>query len=126
RKKMVSSLCSRPVAGLGVARAFELRLGLGRSRSDQGAGDNRLGATTEVLAGEADGDRALADRGRNSFDRAAAHVADCKHARQTGFERVRSAAQIFPDCRVAGLRAEIRTGDDEAVAVQLDRVSQPL
>src|SRR5262245_63957032 len=91
-----------------------------------GAGDSRAGAAAEVLAGEADGDRALADRRGYSFDRAAAHVADREHPWQAGFEQVGISAQLFPGWRVAGLLAEIRTGDDEAVGVQLDRFSQPL
>src|SRR5215470_6303657 len=36
--------------------------GLGRSRSGWGADGGGAGAAAEVLAGEADGDRALADR----------------------------------------------------------------
>src|SRR5215831_5836081 len=95
-------------------------------KAGPGAGGSRAGAAAEVLTGEADGDRALADRRGYSFDRVAAHVAGREHARQAGFEQVGIAAQLFPGGRVAGLPAEVRAGDDEAVAVQLDRFSQPL
>ena len=61
-----------------------------------------------------------------TFDRVATHVADCEHSRQAGFEQIGIAAQLFPGRRVAGLPAEVGAGDDEAVAVQLDRFSQPL
>src|SRR5262245_16954940 len=109
--------------------AQRLRRGEGpllRSKSGWRASDSRLGAAAEIFAGEADGDRALADCRGGSLDRAAPYVADRKRSRQAGFEQVRISPYLFPDWRVADLLAEIRTSDDEAVAVQLDRVSQPL
>ena len=60
------------------------------------------------------------------LDRAAAHVADREHARQAGLQQIGIPAQVPPGRPVAGLPAEIRAGDDEAVAVQLDGLSQPL
>src|SRR4029077_9945586 len=62
-----------------ISQALAPRRGesLGRSRSSRGGGGSRAGAAAEMLAGEADGDRALADRRGYSFDRVAAHVADC-------------------------------------------------
>ena len=99
---------------------------LSRERGHRKRFSHRFVAAAEVLIGEADGDRTLADRRSYSFDRAAADVTDGEHARQTGFEQVGIAAQLFPGGRVAGWPAEIRAGDNEAVAVQLDRISQPL
>src|SRR5215468_9348711 len=78
------------------------------------------GTAFEVLIGEADSDRALADRGGYSFDRAAADVAGREHSRQTGFEQVGIAAELFPGGRGAGLPAEIRASDDESVAIEFD------
>ena len=86
----------------------------------------RAAAVAEVFAREANGDGTLANRRRNSFDRAAAHVAEREHSRQAGFEQVGIAAELLPHGHCAGVAAEIGAGDDERVAVQLDRVTHPL
>ena len=49
-----------------------------------GAGGNQARAAAEMLADEADGDRALADGGGHPLDGATAHVADREHPGQAG------------------------------------------
>src|SRR5262249_39642320 len=56
----------------------------------------RAVAAAEVFAGEADGDRAFADSGRDSFDGAAAYVADREYAGEAALEQVRIAAELVP------------------------------
>ena len=101
------------------------RVLLSRRLASWGTGGDQVDAA-EVLAGEADGNRALTDGRGHPLDRATAHVADREHARQAGLQQIGVPAQLAPGRPVAGFPAEIRAGDDEAVAVQFDRLSQPL
>src|SRR5215469_132865 len=101
----------------------------GGGRTGGGIGGSRIGgseasAPAEVLADEADGDRALADGGSYPLDRAAAHITGREHAGHAGVQQVGIAVQPGP----GGLRkpAEVRPGDHEAVAVQSDGSGEPL
>src|ERR1700722_3678669 len=85
-----------------------------------------MAAAAEVLTGKPNRDGALADSRSDALDGAAAYVADCKHPRQAAFNEVRIPAELLPRRCATRVVAEIRTGDDEPVAVELNRFIQPM
>jgi hypothetical protein len=70
------------------------------------------GHTGQALVYELDHGSALADRGRAALDRACAHVASRVDARHARLEKA--------------LGADLRAGQDEAVAVARKHVTEPL
>jgi len=91
------------------------QVSLGRvARSLRSLSRAEAAAMGEVLAGEPNGDRALADGGSDAFHRAAAHVADGEHPWQAAFDQVRIPAKFLRLCALPTMPGAIHPSDERS------------
>src|SRR6266566_5685585 len=76
------------------------------------------GQECKVVVDEADGDRAIADGGGHTFDRAVPGIADGEHARDGRLQRERGPLQ-------GPVLTSVGSGEDESPLVALYRLGQP-
>ena len=95
------------------------------SASEQDTSQSGMAIEGQVGVDRANGGRAFADRGRDSFGRSGADVADGEQRRLAGLERQRGASERFPTA-VEVLGPEGQIGEHEPAIVEGDEARQPI